>query len=300
MALFGQAELDFGNGLTLVPGLRVERALNEPAADNPATQQTAEILSVSPKLAFTYDISDAWGIFGSAAQTQRAPTLDELYTYEVFGGGPPRVAPPAVDLDPETARSVELGFTYSTADLLVPGDAFDARLTAHYSRIEDLIELSFVPGTPAYRNVGEAEIYGIEFEAAYVGDAWYGNLALSLLEGRNLTDDEVWTQLPQDSLHLTVGRRDEATGIGFAWTMNAFADLDYEGARGGDAADNRFGGYAIHDLFASYAPQEGPLEGFEFRFGVDNVFDRTYRNALDQENGRGRTARLTLARAWDF
>ena len=93
---------------------------------------------------------------------------------------------------------------------------------------------------------------------------------------------------------------DEATGVGFGWTMNAFADIDYEGARGGDAADNRFGGYAIHDLFASYAPQEGPLEGFEFRFGVDNVFDRTYRNALDQENGRGRTARLTLARVWDF
>jgi hemoglobin/transferrin/lactoferrin receptor protein len=284
-----------------VPGLRLEWARNEPGDDNPGTtfdsRETAEILSVSPKIAFTYDATEEWGIFGSIAQTQRAPNLDELYSYDPpsFGGRSP--APlgetPAIDLDPETARSVELGFTYSTADLLMSEDAFDARVTAHYSFIEDLIERDDTDGTPFFRNVDEAEIYGIEIEAAYVSDAWYGNFALSAIEGRNLTDDEVWSQLPQDSLNLTVGRRDASSGVGFGWTINAFADLDY-----GDG--ERFGGYATHDLFASFAPQEGPLEGFEFRVGVDNVFDRTYRNALDQENGRGRTARLTLARVWDF
>jgi hemoglobin/transferrin/lactoferrin receptor protein len=296
MAVFAQGELDFGNGLTLVPGLRLEWARNEPGADNPGrtedSQETTEILAISPKIAFTYDVSDRLGVFGSIAQTQRAPTLDELYSYEVFGRSS-FFAEAAVDLDPETARTVELGFTYSTTGILTPDDAFDARVTTHYSFIEDLIQLAGAPGSTAYVNVDEAEIYGIEIEAAYVSEAWYGNLAISAIEGRNLTEDEVWSQLPQDSLNLTVGRRDAASGVGFGWTMNAFADLDH-----GDG--ERFPGYATHDLFASYAPPEGPLEGFEFRFGVDNVFDRTYRNALDQENGRGRTARLTLARVWDF
>jgi hemoglobin/transferrin/lactoferrin receptor protein len=304
-AVFGQAEFDLGNGLTLVPGLRLEWARNEPGDDNPGTgfdsRETTEILAVSPKIAFTYEASDRWGIFGSIAQTQRAPNLDELYSYDPPSFGGPFAAPlgerPAVDLDPETARSVELGFTYSTADLILPGDAFDARVTAHYSFIEDLIQRDDTDGTPFHRNVDEAEIYGLEIEAAYVSDAWFGNLAISAIEGRNLIEDAVWSQLPQDSLHLTVGRRDAATGVGFGWTMNAFADLDYEGAVFGQ---NFFPGYATHDLFASYAPPDGPFEGFEIRFGVDNVFDRTYRNALDQENGRGQTARLTLARVWDF
>jgi hemoglobin/transferrin/lactoferrin receptor protein len=302
VAVFAQSELDFGNGLVLVPGLRLEWARNEPGRDNPASvfdsQETAEILAISPKIAFTYDVTDSIGLFGSLAQTQRAPTLDELYTYQVFGAGPPRFAPAAVNLDRETARSVEFGFTYSTAGLLMPEDAFDARVTTHYSFIEDLIELSFVPGTPAYRNAGEAEIYGVEIEAAWVSATWYGNLAVSVIEGRNLTDNEVWSQLPQDSLHLTLGRRDALSGLGFGWTVNAFGERDYEGARG--TGQNRFPGYATHSLFASYAPQEGPLEGFEIRFGVDNVFDRFYRNSLAQENGRGQTARLTLTRAWDF
>jgi hemoglobin/transferrin/lactoferrin receptor protein len=309
-AVFGQAELELGDGFTLVPGLRIEWARNQPGDDNPGTtfdsRETAEILSVSPKIAFTYDATDEWGIFGSIAQTQRAPNLDELYSYDPPDPSDPDADEgemPALNLDPESARSVEFGFTYSTADLVMAGDVFDARVTAHYSFIEDLIQRDSTDGTPYHQNVDEAEIYGLEIEAAYVSDAWYGNLAISAIEGRNLTEDEVWSQLPQDSLHLTIGRRDETTGFGFGWTMNAFADLDYEGALNsqfGPPVQNFFPGYATHDLFASYAPPEGPLEGFEFRFGVDNVFDRTYRNALDQENGRGRTARLTLARVWDF
>ena len=57
---------------------------------------------------------------------------------------------------------------------------------------------------------------------------------------------------------------------------------------------------ATHDLFASWEPQSGSLQGLEFRVGVDNVLDRTYRNALDGENGRGLTGRFTVARVWDF
>lgn len=296
IALFGQAEMDFGNGLTLVPGLRLEYALNEPGPDNSGvtldSRKDVELLLVSPKVAFTYDISDEWGMFGSIAQTQRAPNLDELYSYDTSDG-----ETPAIDLDPETARSVELGFTYSRAGLLTPNDAFDARVTAFYSYVENLIERDSTAGTPYHRNINEAEIYGMEFEAAYVSEAWFSSIAVSSLRGRNLTDDEVWSQLPQDSASFTLGARDAALGIEYGWRVNAFADIDYEGAR---SVTNQFGGYATHDLFASYAPQDGMLEGLEFRFGIDNVFDRYYVNALDGDAGRGITGRMTVARVWNF
>ncbi|GAB5446156.1 MAG: TonB-dependent hemoglobin/transferrin/lactoferrin family receptor [Gymnodinialimonas sp.] len=299
-AIFAQAEMDFGNGLTLVPGVRLEYALNTPGTDNGGTtldsREEAEIISFSPKIAFTYDISDEWGVFGSLAQTQRAPNLDELYSYDTRDG-----ETPAVDLDPENARSIELGFTYSRAGLLNADDAFDARVTTYYSFVEDLIERDSRAGTPYHRNIAEAEIYGVEMEAAYVSERWFSNLSLSIIEGRNLTDDEVWSQLPQDTLSFTLGGRNQALGIEYGWTMNAFADIDYaDTVSRGVVSDNFFGGYATHDLFASWAPQEGVLEGLEFRAGIDNVFDRTYTNALDGDPGRGMTGRLTVARVWNF
>ncbi|MEJ6392162.1 TonB-dependent receptor [Gymnodinialimonas sp. 2305UL16-5] len=305
LALFGQTELDFGNGFTLIPGMRVELALNDPAPDNPASplddgNSSTEIVSFSPKLAFTYDISDEWGVFGSIAQTQRAPNLDELYSFSLPAPnrGVPGGRQAAGDLDPETAYSAELGFTYSRGGLLNDNDAFDARVTAYYSYVEDLIQTG-PPGGFEHVNVDEAEIYGLELEAAYVGEQFYANLAVSIIEGRNLTEDEIWTQLPQDNLHLTIGHRNDVTGFGVGWTVNAYADLDYEGAQG-SRAQNDFGGYATHDVFASYAPQSGALEGLEFRVGADNIFDRDYRNALDQEDGRGLTGRFTIARVWNF
>lgn len=102
------------------------------------------MLAVSPKVAFTYDATDEWGFFDPIAQTQPAPNLDEICSYDPpsFGGRSP--APlgetPVIDLDPDTARSVELGATYSTAHLVNAGDAFDAGVTAHYSLIEDPIQ----------------------------------------------------------------------------------------------------------------------------------------------------------------
>ncbi|MBF9052461.1 TonB-dependent receptor [Roseobacter sp. HKCCD8767] len=301
IAIFGQSELDFGNGLTLVPGLRLEWAINEPGEDDPSStsdsRETVELFLVSPSLAFTYDITDEFGIFGSIGQTQRAPNLDELYSYDPPSGSAPLGETAATDLEPEDARSVELGFTYSRAGLLNANDAFDARVTAFYSHVENLIERDSTDGTPYHRNIGEAEIYGLELEAAYASDTWFANLGVALIEGRNLSDDEVWSQLPQDSLSLTLGRRDEATGVEVGWRLNAFAELDYEGARFGQ---NRFPGYVTHDFFASWAPQNGALEGLEFRLAVDNVLDQTFINALDGDTGRGLTGRLEVARVWNF
>ena len=304
-AVFAQSELDFGNGLVLVPGLRLEWSMAEPGADNPGStidsREVVELLSVSPKIAFTYDITDEFGIFGSIAQTQRAPNLDELYSYDVPDRRSPLGEAPAIGLEQETALSYELGFTYSRAGVLTANDAFDARVTAFYSFVENLIERDSRDGTPYHRNIGEAEIYGLEIEAAYVSDTWFANFAYSNLEGMNLTDNEVWSQLPQDSLSFTLGRRNEALGLEYGWRVSIYDEIDYaDTSFRGVVNDNFFDSYATHDLFASWAPQNGPLEGLEFRAGIDNVMDLDYRNALDGDDGRGLTARFAIARVWNF
>ena len=54
-------------------------------------------------------------------------------------------------------------------------------------------------------------------------------------------------------------------------------------------------GYTVHNLFASWKPDEGVLQDSGFRFGIENILDKTYREHLSGDNGMGRTFRITLA-----
>ncbi|MEM9755700.1 MAG: TonB-dependent receptor [Pseudomonadota bacterium] len=297
-AVFAQAEMAFDSGLTLVPGLRIEYYSNDPGDTVAATQEETDFVGVSPKLAFTYDVNDRVGLFGSVSQTQRAPTLDELYSFEFPNPTPPFGPPiagttPALDLDPETARSVEIGFTYSDVGIFSTNDAFDARVTTFYSRVEDLIE-NGPDGGPEYLNVDEAEIYGLEIEAAYDAETMFARLAYSNIQGRNITEDEDWDDTPQANLALTLGGRMPDQGLEFGWRANFFQELDVNGTVSPS--------YAVHDVFFDVRPQDGAFEGLEFRFGIDNIFDATYQNALgsSSDNARGRSFTLTVVRVFDF
>ena len=57
-------------------------------------------------------------------------------------------------------------------------------------------------------------------------------------------------------------------------------------------------GYAVHNLRATWSPQAGALAGSEIRFGLENAFDREYRQHLSENNAAGRTFKLTLARTF--
>lgn len=284
-AVFAQSELYLSSALTVVPGLRLEYYRNRPDDSVTATTEDTDFVGVSPKIAFTYDLSERVGLFGSIAQTQRAPTIDELYSFDAD-------EPPALDLDPETARSIEAGFTFSDNGVLNSNDAFDARATAFYSRVEDLIERDSTAATPQFRNIGEAEIFGIELEAAYQSDRYFGSLAYTYIVGNNLSDNEDWDDTPQPNLALTLGGRAPDIGLEYGWRIDAYQRLDTNGTVSP--------GYTVHDVFVDYRPDEGALEGTSIQFGVDNIFDKTYQNALgsSSDNGRGRSFRVTVSRVF--
>ena len=56
----------------------------------------------------------------------------------------------------------------------------------------------------------------------------------------------------------------------------------------------------IHDVYASWTPDEGMLEGAELRLGVSNVFDEDYRTHLQNTAIRraGRSINLTLTKTF--
>ncbi len=294
LGLYVQSEFAMDNGLTLIPGLRVDFIEQEPSAASIArgARDSSEV-AVSPKLAAQYEINGEWSVFGSLARTERAPTLDELFSYSVAGGSPGRPTfdeDPSLQLNVETADTIEAGFTWSRAGLFTANDAFDLRFTAFHSTITDMISRTTGASTPYYSNIGEVAISGYEVEAAYEADRHFARLALSDVYGEDKATGLTPTSIPQRSLSMTLGRRWREQGLQIGW-RGLFTDgIEY-------SATDQYGGYAVHDLFAEWQPQSGPLEGIAVQFGIDNIADRTYRNSLSQDNGRGRSYRVALTRA---
>ena len=93
-------------------------------------------------------------------------------------------------------------------------------------------------------------------------------------------DGEKLGSIPQDRLVVTAGYRPAPD-----WELGARGTF----ASGINADDVPEGGlttsgFAVFDLFVTWAPSSGPLEGAVFAAGIDNVTDRDYRihpNGLD-------------------
>ncbi|RYH04471.1 TonB-dependent receptor [Salipiger sp. IMCC34102] len=269
--------------LTIVPGLRVDRSSLEPSDDVPGGRDE-DITSVSPKLAALYKITDNFNVFGSVARTERAPTLDELYSTDDSDG-----ETASLTLEPEDAQAVEVGLAYDTA---MGQGRFGIKTTAFFYDIENLIERDSTAGTPYYRQVGEATIEGIEIEAGYQSETLFARAAYTYTDGEDEETGDRLQSIPAESLVLTAGTRLPDHGLELGWQGTFVDDISY--------AASDFSGYGVHDVYAEWSPQSGPLEGFGLRAGVENVFDREYRNSLAGDNGPGRNLEIALTRGFTF
>lgn len=288
IGLYAQAEMVFGN-LTLIPGLRVDFSDLEPDDRIPGATDVSNT-SVSPKIAALYEVTPDWSVFGSLSRTERAPTLDELYSSDDMP-----VSPPALFLEPETSDAVELGFAYETTGLRTDDDRLAVKVTGFNYDIKDLIVrpafADRLDGVPFYEQVGRARIRGAEVEAAYESDRFYTRLAYSYVDGEDRSTGEALASVPAENAVLTIGGRNAAGTLDYGWQGTFVDDITTPGANG-----ERFGGYAVHDLYASYTPDGGALDGWQVRAGIDNALDRDYRNSLAGDDGPGRTFKLTLTR----
>lgn len=283
IGVYVQGEFIFNDRFTIIPGLRADFVSLD--AGNSLTFASFEETAVSPKVAAHFEINDVYSVFGSVAQTQRAPTIDEIFAFDDD-------EPNSPNLTTETAQSAEFGVSASYLGLATQNDALDVKATFFYSEIEDLISRDSTVGTPLYRNVDAAKIYGLEVEAAYQSDAMFARAAYSDVRGEDQATGETLSSIPAPSLNLTVGGIDQDLGLKYGWQGNFVDDINY-GA-------TEFAGYAVHDLFVDYTPQQGALQGFEVGFRVNNVLDTQYENSLAGDAGQGRSYEISLTRGFEF
>ena len=287
LSIYAQNELVLNNRFTLIAGARLENQVVEPGNSVASTSETTNQTVFEPQVAALFKVTDSWNVFGSATRVNRLPTVDEMYDTGNAG-----IADPALgSLDPEEGLNLELGFSFSNQDVFLQGDQLTFKTTAFHNKLDNLIGVNPLAGPGvAYRvNINDATIQGLEFEGRYATDRFYTALGVSVIDGED-GDGVPLSSIPGDELSLELGgtfpQRDLSLGLRSTFTQSVTQGM------------TEFDGYNLHNVFASWKPDEGPLAGTELQLGVDNIFDTEYQPALFGSIGKGRNFKISLAKTF--
>ncbi len=273
VAVYAVNEMALGQAWTITPAIRFETSdIEGSTAPNDGEFDNSALMG---GLSVRYAFQGGWAVFGSAAYTENLPIIDDL-------GNPDLME------QSEKARTLELGVSYDALDVFTGGDSLALKAVAYDTRLWDATSYgSMSPGT----GVIEVDRRGLELEAAYtLENGVYMDLNATISTGEALREDGTtvdWSENPADSLRATFGRR-FGEELDLSW--EAVANRRYD--EGGTVSP----GFVVHNLRTTWKP--AVLDGAEVRFGVENLFDKTYTPRLSTRPAAGRNFKLTLAKSF--
>jgi hemoglobin/transferrin/lactoferrin receptor protein len=300
---FVQSDITFLDIFELIAAVRYDNY----KLDGGATKLEDE--RVSPKVTLGVTPIEGLTVYGTYAEGFRAPALSETLISGFHPGFAHFLIQPNPDLLPEVAHNLEAGVNLKYNNVLQPGDAFRAKFSAFRNKVDNYIDQVFIEGPIAgipvlpnsfipvfiddhlqYQNIANATIEGVEFEAYYDAGAWFAGLGAHRIRGENDATGIGLYSIPADQISLTAGFRalDNKLVAGartrFVGAQDRFiADPDL-------AAHHHAEAYTTVDLFAQYEVTEITT----VNVNIDNLFDETYRQHLDQYNSPGLNARVGL------
>lgn len=286
IAVFLIDKFDFGNGLTITPALRYEsQEITYKGAPQPRIPvEYFENDALMGGIDVRYEFASGFAVFGGVSYTESLPILDDFENQAQNWGGT------LVNYmtTNEQARTWELGASYRGTDLFAEGDAFSVKANYYLTDVWNITSES---------GVNAVDLRGLELEASYsMQNGLYAELGTNVVDYESRTTAGVWrdwyVQTPADSLRLVAGKRwdDE---LDLSWEMVANKRWDDSGV-----ASQERSGFAVHNLRATYRPQEGALEGTEIRLGVENLFDRDYIPRLGTRYAPGRNVKLSIVKSF--
>lgn len=284
--VFAQNEFIWDEKLTLIAGARVDKQWLKSIGLTPQRRQ--EDTAFSPKIAAHYKLNDTFAVFGSYAHTERNPSIDEVFDSGALN----------TRLNREKSDNYELGFAVSLYDLAAEGDVLSFKATGFYNDISDMIIDNGQMANPRYTNTGLAEIYGTELELGYESDFVYGNAAYSMVRGQSKVTGFNLNTIAPDELSLTVGGRVPDRDLSFGWTGRFVAAQNRVSLLPNSRV--RTPGFATHDVFLTWKPQDGAFKNLEANFRIENIFDKQYKEFLEGAPAMGRTFKVSLARQFDY
>ncbi|MCT7375293.1 TonB-dependent receptor domain-containing protein [Chelativorans salis] len=307
--VFAQNEFIWNERLTIVPGMRVDWHRLSPG-DFVDAEKTDDF-AFSPKIAAHYEFNETFAIFGSVAHTERFPSLDEVFSTTSSSS----IFNPSLGLEKEKSNNFELGFAVSGYDFFQAGDSLQLKTTGFYNDIRDLISRNpaLSPGfndAPGYVNIGRAEIYGAEVELAYEADYVFAEAGYAYLVGKDKDTGRYLTTIAPHELSLTLGGKLPQHDLKFGWKAR-FVAAPQDDCRRSDspvvcAGDSSQGStrfaesFDVHDVFLTWKPDDGQFAGWEAELGVDNIFDKQYKEFLHNDPAKGRTFKVSLAKQFGW
>ncbi|AUG51643.1 TonB-dependent receptor domain-containing protein [Thalassospira marina] len=311
---WGEYNIDFGNGFELTPGLRYDYVVTRGVANaaskynNPAVGHDygeERYSGFSPSVNAFYQINPNYSLFGDWAYKLRAPLVDEIYTV-----GSTRAT--SNQLTVERVNSKRIGFATRFENVLQESDVTHTRLSLFRNDVDDNIQVLFGSpnvalygdNAPSYANLTGYYTQGIEAEFYYDSPNVFGGATYSLMEGQhngslrdiNGADQPVYDVAPM-KLVTTLGYKVAAYDLSLGW-KGKFVK------RKTDIPDDDVfpyspypasAGYALHDLFVSWTPDDGAFAGAEANFTVQNLFDKNYVPYLGVFPGKGRNFKFSLS-----
>ncbi|MEB2353914.1 MAG: TonB-dependent receptor [Ignavibacteriales bacterium] len=230
--------------------------------------------SFSSNLGLKYSLSPMINITFGFAYSFRSPSLEERFQF-IDQGSLVRIGNP--NLKPEEGKSADFGFRLYADNLKII-------TSIYYNYFNNLV--SEVRGTFEGRNatfktnIGEARIYGFDLSSEYnfINDYVFYS-AFAYTKGDDVTSGGNLPEIPP--LNGTVGIK---------FNLFDFANADVSStlfAEQGDVASGELKtpGYAIFNFVLSSMPIDFTSVKIKVFAGVENLFDKSYRNHLSTTRG---------------
>ncbi len=219
-----------------------------------------------------YHFSDELFSNFNIAYAFRSPSLEERYQYINLGGliylGNP-------ELKPEISNSYDISIGYKSTENY-------AKIGCFLNNLTNLVIDEEIVNDSLYQkqNVGEAIIYGIEMTYSH---EILSNLSVETngtwLVGINQITNENLPQIPPINAKIGVNYN-----LYNNLEFNIFASF-YVNQENPSPTESETSGYSVYDFKIIYKPNLSFLNKLSLIFGVDNIFDREYRNHLSTYRG---------------
>lgn len=289
--VFGEATYSLTDLQRVVAGLRVDEheatdyrtaiEVGMNSRPNPFADATREETLKSGFLRYEQDYAGGQGTwYAGVGYVERFPDFWEFMraTPTTLGTGSVADARDFASLEPEKTTQLDVGANWAVGNVR-------AALSGYYSKVDDYMLLRWWQvGTTAVadvRNV-DATVYGLEADLTWrFAPNWSATGTLAWVHGRNDTDARALAQQPPLEGRLALEYNDGRFSYGGLLRLVSSQDRVDVGSGSIVANGRDLGptpGFATLALNAGWKPNKATL----LTVGVDNVFDRRYREHLSQ------------------
>ena len=224
-----------------------------------------------------FNLAPAWDATAQLSHGFRAPSGLERTLTSTAGTV---VTLPSPELEPERNNTIETGLRYRVKD---GGFA----VTAYYSKYQDLILLAVVdPTTRQRRNIGSAEITGLELDADWrINRNWTLRAAATATRGTDTSNDTPLEGVPEFMMRLAA-RYGADSG---PWYVEGALRAATDRTRVNPATERPRAGYGLVDIYAGVDLGKAfgsDLKGWKITGGIENLFNRAVANQVAAEDLR--------------